>query len=250
MHSMTPPLAHRDLKPHNVLLRLRQAGSEGGAVQGQGTAQQAKQQQQEKQQEQEETGQPSDEQPWQPQWGGGTSGGAAVVPVCEEGGQGGPQQQQRKRDVADAPQEWWERRLAAWRQRYEAVLMDFGSTRPAPVQVRNRAEAVAVQEDAEVRLHWGADCLSSSSAGGWRAACCASSWALLEEGTGMAAAARLRTSLRTREAVHSGLCGWPEAAPLDTAALPLPLFGTHAADVYCPVPPAGALGRPLLLHNW
>lgn len=32
---------------------------------------------------------------------------------------------------------------------YHAVLMDFGSTKPARVEVFNRTEAVAVQEDAE-----------------------------------------------------------------------------------------------------
>jgi hypothetical protein len=33
---------------------------------------------------------------------------------------------------------------------FHAVLMDFGSTKPARVEVFNRAEAMAVQEDAEV----------------------------------------------------------------------------------------------------
>ena len=33
--------------------------------------------------------------------------------------------------------------------RYRAVLMDFGSAREAPVDVHSRAEALAVQEDAE-----------------------------------------------------------------------------------------------------
>ena len=35
--------------------------------------------------------------------------------------------------------------------RYHAVLMDFGSARPAPVEIRNRTEALTLQEDAEVR---------------------------------------------------------------------------------------------------
>ncbi len=34
--------------------------------------------------------------------------------------------------------------------RYEAVLMDMGSARPAVVEVNNRMDALALQEDAEV----------------------------------------------------------------------------------------------------
>lgn len=36
---------------------------------------------------------------------------------------------------------------------YEAVLMDFGSARPVPIQVASRADALAVQENAEVSKH-------------------------------------------------------------------------------------------------
>jgi hypothetical protein len=35
-------------------------------------------------------------------------------------------------------------------QGYQAVLMDFGSARPMPIQVTSRAQALTVQEDAEV----------------------------------------------------------------------------------------------------
>lgn len=35
--------------------------------------------------------------------------------------------------------------------RYHAVVMDFGSCQEAKVQVCNRTEALAVQEDAEAR---------------------------------------------------------------------------------------------------
>jgi hypothetical protein len=33
---------------------------------------------------------------------------------------------------------------------YHAVLMDFGSARPMPIHVSSRAQALTVQEDAEV----------------------------------------------------------------------------------------------------
>jgi hypothetical protein len=36
---------------------------------------------------------------------------------------------------------------------YQAVLMDFGSARPMPIHVSSRAQALAVQEDAEVRQY-------------------------------------------------------------------------------------------------
>jgi hypothetical protein len=36
---------------------------------------------------------------------------------------------------------------------YQAVLMDFGSARPMPIVVSSRAQALALQEDAEVRVH-------------------------------------------------------------------------------------------------
>ena len=134
MHSMEPPLAHRDVKPQNVLLRLRQepdGGGSGGGGAGSAAPQQQQQQPRQGERQQWEAG----------EWGGGGSGGdapgSAVVAVEEEGQQ--------------AQARWWQRRLAAWRERYEAVLMDFGSTRTARVVVRNRSEAMSVQEDAEVR---------------------------------------------------------------------------------------------------
>ncbi|EFN55898.1 hypothetical protein CHLNCDRAFT_145529 [Chlorella variabilis] len=132
MHSMEPPLAHRDVKPQNVLLRLRQepdGGGSGGGGAGSAAPQQQQQQPRQGERQQWEAG----------EWGGGGSGGdapgSAVVAVEEEGQQ--------------AQARWWQRRLAAWRERYEAVLMDFGSTRTARVVVRNRSEAMSVQEDAE-----------------------------------------------------------------------------------------------------
>jgi hypothetical protein len=36
--------------------------------------------------------------------------------------------------------------------RYEAVLMDFGSARPAVVEIGNRMDAMALQEEAEVGM--------------------------------------------------------------------------------------------------
>jgi hypothetical protein len=35
---------------------------------------------------------------------------------------------------------------------YEAVLTDFGSARAVPIQIGSRAEALTVQEDAEVGM--------------------------------------------------------------------------------------------------
>lgn len=42
---------------------------------------------------------------------------------------------------------------------YQAVLMDFGSARPMPIHISSRAQALAVQEDAEVRRCGGGVCL-------------------------------------------------------------------------------------------
>ena len=163
MHSMEPPLAHRDLKPQNVLLRLTQLPTSAG------NQSQQPQQQQQLQQEGgskprpggsnrvaplEQDGGEGNEQ--QQQWvaegwqsdGTPNTATAAVIAVEEEG-------QQRQPRAEQQGQQWWQQGLAQWRQRYEAVLMDFGSTRPALVQVRSRSEAMAAQEDAEV---WGGSC--------------------------------------------------------------------------------------------
>jgi serine/threonine kinase 16 len=119
MHSMDPPLAHRDIKPQNVLIRRSQsAASASGSA---GAVQLLEQQQQQ--------GVPAE---WSGAGGNGPELFEPAVVAVEAGGQAGRQQ-----------------RLAAWQRQYEVVLMDFGSTRTALVQVRNRAEAMAVQEDAE-----------------------------------------------------------------------------------------------------
>jgi hypothetical protein len=59
----------------------------------------------------------------------------------------GRQQQQRQQQQQQQQQHRKRRR----RRRYGAVLMDFGSARPAEVRVTNRVDALALQEDAEVR---------------------------------------------------------------------------------------------------
>ncbi|KAL4856247.1 Serine/threonine-protein kinase ENV7 [Chlorella vulgaris] len=119
MHSMDPPLAHRDIKPQNVLIRRSQsAASASGSA---GAVQPLEQQQHQ--------GVPAE---WSGAGGNGPELAEPAVVAVEAGAQAGSQQ-----------------RLAAWQRQYEAVLMDFGSTRTALVQVRNRAEAMAVQEDAE-----------------------------------------------------------------------------------------------------
>jgi serine/threonine protein kinase len=61
-------------------------------------------------------------------------------PIGGGGGSGSPYRQQRPG-----------RRRRGRRRRYGAVLMDFGSARPAAAVVTNRADALALQEDAEVR---------------------------------------------------------------------------------------------------
>lgn len=119
MHSMDPPLAHRDIKPQNVLIRRSQsAASASGSA---GAVQPLEQQQQQ--------GVPAE---WSGAGGNGPEFSEPAVVAVEAGAQAG-----------------WQQRLAAWQRQYEAVLMDFGSTRTALVQVQNRAEAMAVQEDAE-----------------------------------------------------------------------------------------------------
>ena len=165
MHALEPALAHRDIKPHNVLLRRRQAdgataaaaaacgsGGGGGGWPKAGAAMPPLAAPREAQSVRRQ--QTEDAPGWAAgEWGdgGGSDGGAAgagnapgaaaVVPVEHEG------QRQERQQQGD---EWWASRLPRWQQRHEAVLIDFGSARPARVEVRSRMEAMAVQEDAEV----------------------------------------------------------------------------------------------------
>eukprot|EP00884_Botryococcus_braunii_P000753 jgi/Botrbrau1/10679/Bobra.139_2s0009.1 len=89
MHQMKPPLAHRDLKPQNVLLqRLDRTARSGVGVQ-----------------EADPEAQPLRE-----------GGGAPPLPAGAS---------------------------------FHAVVMDFGSARPARQVIHNRMEALALQEDAE-----------------------------------------------------------------------------------------------------
>jgi len=162
MHSQLPALAHRDVKPHNVLLRRRQQGQQGqhavhagglvGSSSSRGAARydptpplEAPQEDQSPQRRQQQAApeQGWAEGAWQAEPGGTTAaeeaGEAAVIAVEHEG--------QRQRETQER---WWAERLGGWRQRYEAVLMDFGSTRPALVEVATRRQAMTLQEDAEV----------------------------------------------------------------------------------------------------
>lgn len=177
MHRQEPALAHRDVKPQNVLLRVGKQAQQAQRVQ------QAQQQQ--------AAGGPAsggsydpvppiaplgsgsrdkEQQAWaagECHGGTGSGGGsaadgappppesAAVIAVEQEGEEG--RQQRRHRhpqwgsDGGSPPPEWWQQRLGRWQEQYEAVLMDFGSTRTARVEVQSRTQAMAAQEDAEVR---------------------------------------------------------------------------------------------------
>lgn len=102
MHKCSPALAHRDIKPHNVLLQRHQHRDS-----------------------------------------------EAAVPVGTHSHPGDDLEAQPLHAVGAAP--------AA--SSYHAVVMDFGSCQEARINVSSRAQALAVQEDAEVsfapgiRLH-------------------------------------------------------------------------------------------------
>ncbi|GAB4819454.1 hypothetical protein N2152v2_006500 [Parachlorella kessleri] len=146
MHSMEPGLAHRDVKPHNVLLRRR-----GGSLHPQ---------QQQQQQQQHDTG----HRRLYPNGNGSSGSGkrgtdsgpayAALTPVgamaVEDTGAGLELQQMQSGALPSLTDEAEEASLEpGCKGEYHAVLMDFGSTQPARVEVFNRIEAMAVQEDAE-----------------------------------------------------------------------------------------------------
>ena len=178
-------LAHRDVKPQNVLLRPRHAAAgaaDGGAsASASGAAALAAY---DPAPPIEPLGGSREEPGWEPDWAAAPSDAAgaaaagddddatpAVIAVEQEGSshssQQPPQQQQRRQQQQEhqhpawggaggqPPEQWWAGRLPAWQERFEAVLMDFGSTRTALVEVASRSQAMAVQEDAEVRA-WAA----------------------------------------------------------------------------------------------
>ena len=136
-HVHSRQLAHRDVKPHNVLIvrpgssRARHGGTSlfddddegeegddvdggGGGAGGGGDDADAA-----------ERGEPPS------RFGGDAAIGGGASPRGRQQQQQQQQQQRRRR------------------QRYGAVLMDFGSARPAAVRIAARADALAVQEDAE-----------------------------------------------------------------------------------------------------
>lgn len=102
MHKCTPALAHRDIKPHNVLLQRHQPNNS-----------------------------------------------EAAVPIGSQSHPGDDLEAQPLHAVGAEP--------AA--SSYHAVVMDFGSCQEAHTEVSSRAQALAVQEDAEVILLTGVPAL-------------------------------------------------------------------------------------------
>lgn len=186
MHSRE--LAHRDVKPQNVLLRQRQPQEPEQQPQQQqagGGAAAARpydpmptlplvaprEDQSLQRQEQQAEEQAGEEQGWAADaWqsdGDAAGRGAAAAAAAAYSAAGAaaersapPEAGQQQRQQQQEEEAWWAERLPSWRREHEAVLMDFGSTRPALVEVRNRAEAMAAQEDAEVG--W-----ACNGGGGW-----------------------------------------------------------------------------------
>lgn len=93
LHDSQPPLAHRDIKPHNVLLQRH-------------------------------TQQQQEEEP--------------ISNLSDDDTEAQPLHAVGAADTSEG-------------STYHAVLMDFGSCQPAHYKVLNRSQALAVQEDAEVR---------------------------------------------------------------------------------------------------
>ncbi|KAG2426074.1 hypothetical protein HXX76_013262 [Chlamydomonas incerta] len=135
--------AHRDLKPLNVLIASNPDHPDHPA-----NRERAQQQQQQQQ---------------QPSSGGGGGGGGASSSLTRPLRGGGAPRRRRAGGGGGCggggPAAWRRRRrgaVPAGRQVitggvfvYRCVVMDFGSARPAKVQVPNRAAALALQEDAE-----------------------------------------------------------------------------------------------------
>ena len=103
MHKCTPALAHRDIKPHNVLLQRHQYHNS-----------------------------------------------EAAIPIGSHSHPGDDLEAQPLHAVGAEP--------AA--SSYHAVVMDFGSCQEARIDVSSRAQALAVQEDAEVKRREPLHCLT------------------------------------------------------------------------------------------
>jgi serine/threonine kinase 16 len=121
MHAASPaPLAHRDVKPHNILLRRRRAGSAGAPAASAAAASQD---------------------------AAHLVSGGGPLSFSSPGGAPGSS------SAADgaSPQQ----ALPSF-DRCDVAVMDFGSAAAARVCVTSRAQAVALQEDAEVGVRRGA----------------------------------------------------------------------------------------------